>query len=77
MLVKPGLRVAVEDALITLETDKATMDVPATSAGVIEQVLVKKGDRVSKGARIAFNGKDRKVDKGPFKLDNTIAGYWM
>ena len=31
----------------------------------------------SKGARIAFNGKDRKVDKGPFELDNTIAGYWM
>jgi dihydrolipoamide dehydrogenase len=53
VLVKPGVRVAVEDALVTLETDKATMDVPATSAGVIEQVLLKKGDRVSKGARIA------------------------
>ncbi len=52
VLVKPGARVKVDDALITLETDKATMDVPATSAGVVEQVLVKKGDRVSKGSRI-------------------------
>jgi dihydrolipoamide dehydrogenase len=52
VLVKPGARVALDDALITLETDKATMDVPATSAGVIEHVLLKKGDRVSKGSRI-------------------------
>ena len=52
VLVKPGMRVAIDDALITLETEKATMDVPATSAGVIEQVLLKKGDRVSKGSRI-------------------------
>jgi dihydrolipoamide dehydrogenase len=46
------MRVALEDPLITLETDKATMDVPATSAGVIDQVVLKKGDRVSKGSRI-------------------------
>ena len=52
VLVKPGARVRLDDPLITLETDKATMDVPATSAGVIEQVLVKQGDRVSKGSRI-------------------------
>ncbi len=52
VLVKPGARVAVDEALITLETEKATMDVPATSAGVVEQVLVKQGDRVSKGSRI-------------------------
>ena len=52
VLVKPGARVKVDDALITLETDKATMDVPATTAGVVEQVLVKRGDRVSKGSRI-------------------------
>lgn len=52
VLVKPGDRVAVDDALITLETDKATMDVPATSAGVVEQMQVKKGDRVSKGSPI-------------------------
>lgn len=52
VLVKAGERIAVNDALITLETEKATLDVPATAPGVIEQVLVKKGDRVSKGSRI-------------------------
>jgi dihydrolipoamide dehydrogenase len=52
VLVKPGDRVAVNDALITLETEKATLDVPATAPGVIEQVLVRKGDRVSKGTPI-------------------------
>jgi dihydrolipoamide dehydrogenase len=53
VLVKAGARVSVDDPLITLETEKATMDVPAISAGVIEQVLVSKGDKVSKGSRIA------------------------
>jgi len=52
VLVKAGDRVAVNDALITLETEKATLDVPATAPGVIEQVYVKKGDRVSKGMPI-------------------------
>jgi dihydrolipoamide dehydrogenase len=53
VLVKAGDRVQVEDPLITLETDKASMDVPATAAGIIDQVLVKKGERVSKGTAIA------------------------
>jgi dihydrolipoamide dehydrogenase len=52
VLVKNGDRVAVNDALITLETEKATLDVPATAPGVVEQVLVRKGDRVSKGSPI-------------------------
>jgi dihydrolipoamide dehydrogenase len=53
VLTEAGNRVGVDDALITLETDKASMDVPATVAGVIERVHVKKGDRVSKGTLIA------------------------
>jgi dihydrolipoamide dehydrogenase len=54
VLVKPGDRVEPESPLITLETDKATMDVPATAAGVVQEVKVSKGDRVSKGALIAL-----------------------
>jgi dihydrolipoamide dehydrogenase len=53
VLVKPGDRVEPETPLITLETDKATMDVPATAAGVVHEVRVSKGDRVSKDSLIA------------------------
>ena len=51
--VSPGDTVAVEDSLITLETDKAAMDVPATSAGRVVNVAVSSGDRVSEGDLIA------------------------
>jgi dihydrolipoamide dehydrogenase len=50
VLVKPGDRVVPETPLITLETEKATMDVPSPSAGVVKSVAVKKGDRVSEGS---------------------------
>ena len=52
--VKVGDAVNAEDPLITLESDKATMDVPAPSAGTIRQVLVKVGDRVSEGTPIVL-----------------------
>ena len=52
--VKVGDPVNAEDPLITLESDKATMDVPAPSAGTIRQVLVKIGDRVSEGTPIVL-----------------------
>lgn len=50
VLVKPGDRIELETPLITLETEKATMDVPASVAGVVKSVAVKKGDRISKGS---------------------------
>ncbi|MDR1854781.1 MAG: dihydrolipoyllysine-residue acetyltransferase [Azoarcus sp.] len=50
--VKPGDAVAVDDALVTLESDKATMDVPASTAGVVKELLVKVGDRVSEGTAL-------------------------
>lgn len=49
VLVKAGDRVAKEGGLITLETDKAVMDVPAERDGVIAEISVKPGDRVSSG----------------------------
>jgi dihydrolipoamide dehydrogenase len=53
VLVKPGDLVELETPLVTLETDKAAMDVPASSAGRVTEVLLKRGDKVSKGALIA------------------------
>jgi dihydrolipoamide dehydrogenase len=58
VLVKPGDRVERESPLITLETDKATMDVPSTVAGMIQELKVRKGDRVSKDSLIALVGAD-------------------
>jgi dihydrolipoamide dehydrogenase len=52
VLVQPGAAIAKETPLITLETEKATMDVPSDVAGKVTAVLVKKGDRISKGSAI-------------------------
>ncbi|MGD1036948.1 MAG: dihydrolipoyl dehydrogenase [Roseiarcus sp.] len=52
--IKPGRRVAKEEVILTLESDKATLDVPAPAAGVIGEVKVKVGDKVSKGALLAL-----------------------
>jgi pyruvate dehydrogenase E2 component (dihydrolipoamide acetyltransferase) len=54
VLVKAGDSVAAEAPLLTLETEKATMDVPAPVAGVIEKLLVQKGSRVSAGTPMAL-----------------------
>jgi pyruvate dehydrogenase E2 component (dihydrolipoamide acetyltransferase) len=53
VLVHPGDAVQVDTPLLTLETEKATMDVPSPDAGVIEQMHVKAGSRVSSGSLIA------------------------
>ncbi len=50
--VKPGDAVQVEDALITLESDKATMDVPSPAAGTVKDVRVKIGDKIAEGTLI-------------------------
>jgi len=52
ILVSEGDTVAVDDPLLTLESDKATMDVPAPLAGTVGKVLVKVGDKVSQGVEL-------------------------
>ena len=52
LLVKPGDRVEKEQSLITLESDKATMEIPSPEAGVVQQLLVKLGDKISAGSLI-------------------------
>ncbi len=59
--VKPGDDVKADDPLITLESDKATLDVPAPQAGKIAEILVKIGDKVSMGSAIV-------------KMENAAAG---
>ena len=53
VLVKAGDAVEVDTPLVTLETDKASMDVPSTAAGTVTEVLVQRGDKVSKGSVLA------------------------
>ena len=50
VLVKAGDAVAADDSLVTLESDKATMDVPSPAAGIVREVRLKVGDKVSEGA---------------------------
>ena len=52
VLVKPGDRVEIDTPLVTLETEKATMDVPSTAAGIVEAVHVVAGGKISAGGRV-------------------------
>ncbi len=54
ILVQPGDVVALEDPLITLESDKATMDIPAPGPGTVEKIMVVVGDKVSEGHAIVL-----------------------
>ena len=58
--VQPGDAVAVDGTLITLETEKATMDVPSTAAGIVRELKVRRGGRVSFAA-CEFHVGDRLV----------------
>src|SRR5947207_2449287 len=52
ILVKPGDTIAKEQSLITLESDKATMEIPSPGAGTVKELRIKVGDRVSQGSPI-------------------------
>jgi len=63
--VAEGDRVEVEQALITLESDKATMDVPSPAAGVVKSMAVSVGDRVSEGTLILTLEAESETDRKP------------
>lgn len=65
ILVSSGEQVKAEQSLIVLESDKATMEVPAPFAGVVEQVTVAVGDQVGEGARIAVMRADGAAAASP------------
>jgi len=52
LLVKPGDRVAVEQSLITIESDKASMEIPSGAAGVVKELKVRLGDKVNQGSLV-------------------------
>ncbi|MEP6658064.1 MAG: biotin/lipoyl-containing protein, partial [Betaproteobacteria bacterium] len=67
VLVKPGDEVKAEDSLVTLESDKATMDVPSPAGGVVKEMRVKLGDKVGEGHVILTleTGGDSPVKSAP------------
>jgi dihydrolipoamide dehydrogenase len=54
LLVKPGDNVKVDQSLVTVESDKASMEIPSTQAGVVKELKVKLGDKVSQGSVLAI-----------------------
>jgi len=71
--VAPGDRVEVEQTLITLESDKATMDVPSPAAGVVASLAVAVGDRISEGALILTLESDADAPAAPETGDSDSA----
>jgi len=70
VLVKPGDSVKKDDSLLTLESDKATMEVPAPSSGTVKTILVKVGDKVSEGVAIlTFEGGAEAAKAAPAKSE--------
>ena len=52
LLVKPGDRIKAEQSLITVESDKASMEIPSSHAGVVGELKVKLGDKVKQGSLV-------------------------
>jgi dihydrolipoamide dehydrogenase len=65
VLVKVGDTVKKEDSLVSLESDKATMEVPSTHAGVVKEIKVKVGDKVSEGAIVLLLEADAAIAPTP------------
>jgi pyruvate dehydrogenase E2 component (dihydrolipoamide acetyltransferase) len=52
LLVKPGDRVKAEQSLVTVESDKASMEIPSSAAGIVKELMIKLGDKVSQGSAL-------------------------
>ncbi|MBI2749076.1 MAG: dihydrolipoyllysine-residue acetyltransferase, partial [Burkholderiales bacterium] len=66
LLVKPGDAVVKEQSLITLESDKATMEIPSPAAGIVQSLVVKLGDKVSEGSPVlVLAGAQAQADQTP------------
>ncbi|HEV2110032.1 MAG TPA: dihydrolipoyl dehydrogenase [Gammaproteobacteria bacterium] len=73
VMVKPGDKVDKEQGLVTLETDKAAMDVPSPYAGTVKEVRLKKGDKASEGTLVAVLEADDSAALAPKPTEKTPA----
>ncbi len=74
ILVKEGDTIGAEDPIVSLESDKATMEVPSPSAGVIEKILVKVGDTVSEGSPVLLLKGESEEGPGRRRCRDPVAG---
>jgi pyruvate dehydrogenase E2 component (dihydrolipoamide acetyltransferase) len=72
VLVKPGDTIAREQSLITLESDKATMEIPSSEAGVVQELKVKVGDKLSAGSLILLVEESGAVEEKPAKVEKKV-----
>ena len=63
ILVSPGDVVQVEDSLISLESDKATMEIPSSASGTVKEIKVNVGDMISEGSVIFATGSYRRKNQ--------------
>lgn len=73
VLVKAGDVIAKEDSLITVESDKASMDIPSSHAGTVKEVKVKVGDKIAKGTLILLVEAEATVAAAPAKTEAPAA----
>jgi pyruvate dehydrogenase E2 component (dihydrolipoamide acetyltransferase) len=73
ILVKPGDAIKAEQSLITIESDKATMEIPSPSAGTVKELKVKNGDKVSQGSLILLLEDAGGVSAAPAKASPIVA----
>src|SRR5437868_6225540 len=73
ILVKPGDRIAKEQSLVTLESDKATMEIPSPGAGVVQSIQIKVGDKVSQGSPILVLESSEKPSSPPHKVEPVVS----
>jgi pyruvate dehydrogenase E2 component (dihydrolipoamide acetyltransferase) len=78
VLIKPGDIVALDQSIATLETDKASMELPASAGGTVQQVHIKPGDKVAEGSLVAtilINGSDVAQPVAAAKPEATTATF--
>ena len=77
VLIQTGDTIELEQTILTLESDKATMDLPASAAGVIQEVKVAVGDNIAEGAVVAtvavVEGAEVKADPQPAEAEANVA----